>query len=106
MLMEKVLARAHMCQCLQSYQKKSMHDAGLNWPFVGEVTVTLLNQLQDMNHHSMVISFNATNNSNVGDALGFPTYIPHSSLSHRYLHDDALYFRVSVEVTDYKHWLE
>ena len=82
------------------------HDAGLKWPFVGEVTVTLLNQLQDMNHHSMVIPFNATNNRNVGDTLGIPTYTPHSTLSLQYLKDDALYFRVSVEVTNYKHWLE
>ena len=82
------------------------HDAGLKWPFVGKVTVALLNQFRDMNHHSLVILFNATDNRNVGDALGFATYIPHSTLSHQYLQDDALYFRVSVEVTDYKPWLE
>ena len=104
---------------------EGQYDAGLKWPFVGKVTVTLLNQLQDMNHHSMVIHFTATDNRNVGDAMGFPTYIPHSALSLRYLRyststpflphsplsiqylqDDALYFRVSVEVTDYKPWLE
>ena len=33
--------------------------AYVKWPFVGKVTVTLLNQLQDMNHHSMVTLFNA-----------------------------------------------
>ena len=82
------------------------YDTGLKWPFVGKVTVTLLNQLQDMNHHSLVIPFNATDNRNVGDALGFSTYIAHSTLSLQYLQDDALYFRVSVEVTDYKPWLE
>ena len=82
------------------------YDAGLKWPFVGKMTVTLLNQLQDMNHHSVVIPFNATSNRKVGDSLGIPAYIPHSTLSLRYLKDDALYFRVSVEVTDYKPWLE
>ena len=82
------------------------YDAGLKWPFVGKVRVTLLNQLQDMNHHSMVIPFKATDNRNVGDKWGFPTYIPHSTLSPQYLQDDALYFRVSVVVTDYKPWLE
>ena len=84
---------------------KGEHDAGLKWPFVGKVTVTLLNQHWDMNHHSMVIPFNATDNRKVSDALGFPTYIAHS-LSLQYLQDDALYFRVSVEETDYKPWLE
>ena len=74
--------------------------------FVGKVTVTLLNQLQDKNHHSKVIPFKASNNANVGDNLGFPSYIPHSALPLQYLQDDALYFRVSVEVANYKPWLE
>ena len=88
------------------------YDAELKWPFVGEVTVTLLNQLQDVNHHTKVIRFNAINDRHVGESWGFPTFIAHSALAHdlvkntQYLKDDKLYFRVSVEVTDLKPWLE
>ncbi len=31
------------------------YDAELNWPFLGKVTVELLNQLEDKNHHSSAI---------------------------------------------------
>ena len=98
------MARAHVS--VFAVISEGEYDAGLKWPFVGKVTVTLLNQLQDENHHSKVIPFDAFNSRKVGDNWGFSTYIPHSTLSLQYLQDDALYFRVSVEVTDYKPWLE
>ena len=34
-----------------------VYDDNLTWPFLGTVTVELLNQLADANHHSMVIPF-------------------------------------------------
>ena len=84
-------------------------DKGLKWPFVGEVTVTLLNQLEDKNHYTGTI---ALEDARVGWTWGFQKYIPHSALAHdagkntQYLKDDTLYFRMSVKVADYKPWLE
>ena len=36
---------------------KGRNDDNLPWPFTGEVTVTLLNQLEDENHHSDTVTF-------------------------------------------------
>ena len=68
-------------------------------PFFGEVKVALLNQLEDKNHYCKV-------------GRVFPKFITHSALAHdsvkniQYLKNDALYFRVSVEVADHKPWLQ
>ena len=88
------------------------YDQQLNWPFVGNVTVELLNQLADEKHHSMTICIYPEDNMNIGNSLGYPEFAPHSRLSHdpvnntQYLKDDTLYFRVSVEVKGCKPWLE
>ena len=87
------------------------YDAGLKWPFVGEVTVTLMNQLEDKNHHTFKISYDASKNACIGSTWGSCTFITYSALAHnpvrntQYLKDDALYFRVAVEVTGRKRWL-
>ena len=79
------------------------HDAELNWPFVGKITFTLLNQLEDKNHHSPIMAITREDNTRVEDGQGFATFIPHSGLAYdpvrntQYLKDDTLYFRVSVE---------
>ncbi len=91
---------------------KGKYDDELNWPFVGKVTFELLNQLEDKNHHSMEVELTPENNINASDGHGYPEYIPHSKLSRdsvsntQYLKDDTLYFRISVEVSDHKPWLE
>ena len=89
---------------------KGKYDAGLKWPFVGEVTLTLLNHLEDRNHYTMTLKYTAGNDSGtVGKRRGYPYFIAHSELaggSAKYLKDDALYFRVSAEVDDHKPWLE
>ena len=79
---------------------RGSYDTELKWPFVGNVTVTLLNQLQDYNHHQEMIQFTNTDNSMVGYGFGFPAYISrnHPSFLKLYLKDDTLYFRVSVNV--------
>ena len=90
------------------------YDAELKWPFVGEVTITLLNQLEDENHHTKVGHFYAVHNHRVGSSYGHPKFTPHSGLSQnpaiskntQYLQNDTLYFRVSLEVSDHKPWLE
>ena len=88
------------------------YDARLNWPFVGQVTVTLLNQLENDNHHTKTINFTSQKNAMAGKNLGTPWFISHHKLAHdpdentQYLKDDTLYFRVNAEVADHKPWLE
>ena len=88
------------------------YDAELEWPFVGSVTFILLNQLEDKNHHAEVVHFDATKNARVNGAWCYPDFIPHSALAHdpvkniQYLKDDTLYFKMAVEVTNRKPWLE
>ncbi len=87
------------------------YDASLSWPFVGTVTITLLNQLSDENHYTKTLEYRKTDNCNIGDYRGNSLFIQHSALSHapekntQYLKNDTLYFRVSVQVKDSKPWL-
>ena len=84
-------------------------DKGLKWPFVGEVTVTLLNQLEDKNHYTQTMALEDAHNACVGNTLGLHEYIRHSheaAKNTQYLKDDTLYFRVSAKVADHKPWLE
>ena len=92
---------------------KGDNDDNLKWPFIGSVQLELLNQLEDKNHHLMILSLNAQeNNARAGDEWGFSEFIHHSKLPRdrvnniQYLKDDTLYFRVSVEVSGHKPWLE
>jgi TNF receptor-associated factor 4 len=85
------------------------HDAGLKWPFIGKVTFTLLNQLEDDHHHSNFVYFGDADTACVGCVMDEPKFMPHSALvaDHpQYLKDDTLYFQVEVEeVADRKPWL-
>ena len=95
---------------------KGKYDAGLKWPFVGEVKVTLLNQISDSRHLNKVIPFTAELNKRAIEnprgvgPIGCNKLIPNSDLAlHQgvqYLKDDALYFKVSAKVADLKLWLE
>ena len=84
---------------------KGHYDNQLNWPFLGTVTVNLLNQLQDDNHHKKFI---ANDSMRFGSSVGYAKFLPHSSLGHnpatntQYLLDDTLYFKVSVKVNNHK----
>ena len=88
------------------------NDDNLDWPFIATVEIELLNQLEDDNHHLMTLTFNKEDNKRVGSSWGYYRFIPHSKLFHdryyntQYLKDDTLYFRVSVEVSGHKPWLE
>ncbi len=95
------------------YIIKGKYDDELNWPFVGKVTIELLNQLEDKNHYNQVLQFTPEMNKRVGDpGFGYHRYISHSELSRdwaantQYFKDDTLYFRISVEVPDHKPWLQ
>ena len=94
------------------------HDDLLEWPMRGEFLIELLNQLSDNSHHQKVVHFEDSNakstNSQVksghGTGLGFNQFIAHSQLDHlfiKYLHNDALFFRLTTLVlhSKSKTWL-
>ena len=85
------------------------YDDMLDWPFKGDVTVELLNQLEDNNHK---ISFNENiseqrvrKGETYSKGWSFPCFIPHTELDHnpstncQYLKGDSLYFRISEKIT-------
>ncbi len=82
------------------FVKEGKYDANVSWPFLGKVTITLLNQLEDKNHHSVTIVMDATENMRPGKSLGYHDYISQSELDYdpeentQYLKDDKLCFRV------------
>ena len=97
---------------------RGRNNDNLIWPFRGEVTISLLNQMMDSNHHSYNLEFlqhfcHDTNSilggADVSAGWGTPEFISCSRLQgfvHQYLKDDSLYFRVSVKVHDLnKPWL-
>ena len=103
-----------------AYLMRGENDDHLPWPFTGTVTVELLNQLEDKNHHSSETTFSSDNvtsqrvmdGERASTGYGHQCYIPHSSLGYdeakncQYLKDDCLYFRVQVDAhTTSKPWL-
>ena len=103
------------------FMMRGENDDDLVWPFQGEVSVTLLNQLEDKDHREAKATYNTDeredHNSRVtdgkrGGAYSEPQFISHEELGHKadtncqYLKDDSLYFRVSVKVHEAcKPWL-
>ena len=67
------------------------------------MTFTLLNQLDDKNHHNKLMTLVREYNVRVGENRGFGQFISHSALGHnpikntQYMKDDTLYFRLSVQ---------
>ena len=88
------------------------YDAGLSWPFMGTVTFTLLNQLEDTNHHSWTLKYETSDHALTGSIWGKTLFISHFELSHvpvkniQYLKNDTLYFRVTVTVAGHMPWLD
>ena len=89
------------------------NDDHLIWPFRGEVTIELLNQLEDKNHYTRTLPYKEEQNEDdnrrvwVGERAmhgrGKSRYISHAALAcnemdYQYLKDDCIYFRVCVEV--------
>ena len=104
------------------YMMRGENDDNLVWPFQGEVTYTLLNQLEDKDHREVIMILfddvsekymsRVTDGKRGDDGYGSPQFISHEELGHRadtncqYLKDDSLYFRVSVKVHEAcKPWL-
>ena len=103
-----------------AYLMRGENDDHLPWPFTGTVTVELLNQLEDKNHHGQKTPFprdseasqRVTDGERASTGYGYSCYIPHSSLGYdeakhcQYLKDDCLYFRVTVNAkSTLKPWL-
>ena len=88
-------------------------DSELKWPFIGTVTFTLLNRLEDKNHYTGTVLLDSTRNAQVDNIWGCRKFIAHSALAHdpvkntQYLMNDSLHFRMKVKVVpDSKSWLD
>lgn len=95
--------------------QKGRIKSDITWPFEGAITITLLNQLKDCNHWSVKMTqehFLESVDMNEINDFGDPNFILHSDLGYdadentQYLKDDTLYFRVSVENSYHKPWLQ
>ena len=92
------------------------NDDNLSWPFTGEVTFTLLNQLEDKNHYTMAAKYpedvaiegneRVVNGDRGHKGYGWTRFISCNQLGYdveqncQYLKDDCLYFRVAAEASD------
>ena len=80
------------------------NDDNLKWPFKGTIIVSLLNQLEDGQHHTIVLWSPDSDIDIEGEKAdygwGLHQFIPHQDLSYhadrkcQYLKDDTLFFRV------------
>ena len=103
-----------------AYLMKGENDNHLPWPFTGRVTIELLNQLEDKNHHFTTITYisdgvssqRVVNEERTSNGWGLMRYVSQSDLGYnearnsQYLKDDCLYFRFSVDAkSSLKPWL-
>ena len=100
---------------------RGKNDDNLSWPFRGEVTITLLNQLEDRNHYKRLIVYrrDLDDESNrrvmdryAGQGYGWPGFISHDRLGYdaeqncQYLKEDCLYFQIKAKAPHaVKPWL-
>ena len=88
------------------------YDSELHWPFVGNTTCVLLNQLEDRNHYKRTIKIESDDHVVSGKGMGYPKFFPLCDLAYepekntQYIKDKVMYFRMSVDVPDHKPWLE
>ena len=88
------------------------NDDILSWPFDKNIKITLLNQLKDRYHHSVVTNFKLATlestqlkqgSGSAAKGWGHPKFIPHCNLSKslfrncQYLKDDCLFFKIKLE---------
>ena len=100
------------------YLMRGEYDGQLEFPFKATIKFELLNQLEDKNHHckshklDSVDTKRLINQDMSSQGSGLSAFIPHEDLRFnatkncRYLQDDCLVFRVSVDVPSYKPWLQ
>ena len=93
-----------------AYLMRGEFDDYLKWPFQGDVTVAMLNQLEDDNHTTETIEFTDTTDDEVVGRVtdgerapsgwGCSTFIAHTDLDYnpakncQYLEYDCLHFRI------------
>ena len=82
-------------------------DDQLKWPFQGDVTIAMLNQLEDNNHITRTIPFTKTTEAKIigrgeraSSGFGYHKFIAHTDLTYnpakncQYLKYDCLRFRI------------
>ena len=102
---------------LHFYLMKGEHDESLTWAFTGTVTVELLNQLEDKNHHKEKIIFSAEDEPShrveldrAATASSVSRFISYDRLGYQpdkncqNLNNDTLIFRVLVQASNDKPW--
>lgn len=79
----------------------------------GAITISLLNQLADENHHFVESEIERDISERDGGVVWcISEFIPHSHLAidlgrnTQYLKDDTLFFQVSVQTSDNRPWLK
>ena len=101
--------RLRKFECFVSLKKKK--GSSLPWPFPGSITVEILNQLENKNHHVAVLHKNALVDLDQTDTTFFYD-ICHSNLmfnphlNTQYLKNDSLVIRITIQLPTYKPWLE
>ena len=93
------------------YLMRGDNDDNLKWPFKGTINVSLLNQLEDGQHHTRLlwsdyddvperVCGRVTVGEKAGRGCGLSQFISHQELDYpasgncQYLKDDTLFFRV------------
>ena len=84
------------------HMMKGEYDDSLKWPFLGDITIQLLNQIGNNEGHKIKIvpitdamDFSKrVLEGERGGGMGYDTFIPHTDLTPLYLKDDCLMFYI------------
>ena len=88
------------------YMMKGEYDECLRWPFRGEVTIQLVNQMKNEEHLTKILPIDDRTPDKIAgrvmieerceDGRGFPKFIPHIDLQPNYLKNDSLKLSVKL----------
>ena len=91
---------------IYAYIMKGQHDDSVQWPFTGEITIELINWVEDKRHYKKTLTINVDANftrvttGEYGSHVGFAQFISHSSLNPstntQYLYQDCIRVRVKA----------
>ena len=80
---------------------QGQYDNNLKWPFYGEITIKLLNQVEDRKHFEKTLEFNDKTHDSITSrnhwkGWGLPQFISHNFLSNnkQYAKDGSLHFYI------------
>ena len=86
---------------------KGPFDKSLQWPFLGIVSVDMLNQDDELNNFGMSLIYKDKEYAQPGGSWDTEKFISHSFLSESlYIKNDSIYFRVTVKFSENLPWLE